>query len=371
MNSIWRTIGLSLVAGLALAIVVKPRAREPFRPFGEYSRISAEARTASADADLLAQITSRAEAKEMARRLPPGRPGDATFRFEAPLTPAAAARIEKSLREELAAIAPQGTAHPIVVIARVDSVALGGSYRRLVVLPDDADDPCVVVFGVSPQNLRYPGVFATDRLLGSCGFYAAFGTPGPGMAQWMRETNLELASHYQRPSALGEGVDPIDVRSLGNEPLRALASCAARREGACLTALESPRVTWEEFWPWRRPSRELYDQAPSAVPGAVAFNRYGVSINENWLRAGLLSDLARELGDERFGAIWRDERALAEAYEAREGRAFHDWVRDRVTARVEPYQPGPWIAGVPLALALALAGASAYAGIRFAKREMS
>jgi hypothetical protein len=371
MNTAWRSIGLSALAGVLFVIAIKPAPRPAFRFESDVSVLASEARTAAADADLLARITSRAEAAEMARALPPGRPGDAVFRFDAPLTPAAAARIEKSMREELAAIAPRGTAHPITVIARMDSFALGGSYRRTVVLPESADDPCVVIMGLSPQNLKYPGVFATDRLLGSCGFYAAFGAPGRGVAQWMRATNLELATHFQRPSSMGEGIDSIDVSSLANEPIRALASCAARRGDACVHALESPRTRWEDLWPWRRPSRALYERAPGAVPGVVAFDRYGNSIDANWLRAGLLSDLAAELGSERFGAIWRDDRSPAEAYEAREGRAFDEWIRERVLARVAPYRPGPWVAGVPLALALAVSGAAVYAGIRFARRELS
>lgn len=372
MKSSWRTIALSAAAALVLAFAVMPRSRPTFRPWGELTGLSEQWRSAEADYYLLQTITSRAEAREVARALPAVRPGDAIFRFEAPLPAAAAARIEKSLREELAVIAPNGTAYPIAVVARVDSAALGGLYRRTVVLPDSPDEPCVVVFGVSPQNLRYPGVLATDRLLGTCGFYAAFGAPGRGMAEWMRGTNLALAAFYQRPSALGDGVERIEVRHLADATTRALAACAASRPGACAAALESPRVPWEEVWPWRRPTKALYERTPSAVPGVVTFTReYSGSTESAWLRAGLLSDLAGELGAERFAALWRDERVPTETFEAREGRAFDDWVRDRVVARVEPYAPGPGVAGVPLALALALAGAAAFAGIRYAKREMS
>lgn len=374
MKPMLRWVGITALFAIVLAVALRPRGapliERDTNP--DLTRARVAWQTANADVAWLRDLASRVKAYELARALPPARGGAVVSRHVAPISPAAAARVERILHAELATLAPQGPRHPIALIVIADSAAMGGNYKRHVVLPERDDQPCVIVFGTSPQNLRYPGTPATDRLLGTCGFYAAFGMPSKTMERWILETRLATAAYSMRPAALDEAreaVDPSYAVTRGQLPI---ASCAAGRAAGCLILLDPKPMSFDETnYFWRRPSREVFDASRSLHPYAESFDAGTGYQLRQWTQLGLLAELSIAMGPERFALLWRDERPIAEAYEALEGRPIAEWIRTHVATRVEPYQPGPGLPALPWTLALVVVSGSGWLGIRYARRVMS
>lgn len=372
MNTTIRWVGGTVLVSMAFAYALVPTARVDWRPRSDNVSLRSEAwQTSARDLQVLKEIRLRAVSKALARALPLARSGDATFRFEAPLTAPSAARIERVMRVELDVVAPGGAAYPVAVIANADSGALITTYLRTVVLPEATGQPCVVVFSASPRNLTWPGVPATDRLLGTCGFYAAFGEPGAANKRWLIETQFRAAVHLQRPAALAADTTLADHQFFARTGKSDVLACQLGRADACLALLTPLPLQLEEANPWWRPSREMFDLARTAVPATESFSHDDASRGSSWIEAGLLAELAAELGAERFGQLWRDQRPLPESYAALEGRPLEAWIQRYVSRRVVPFVPGSGLLSLPLGLAIALALFSTFVGIRFARREMS
>lgn len=385
MNSIVRWVGGTALFSLTLAYALVPSPRDVSRSSTDDMSVRREAwQTSARDLQFMKLIRTRAVSKELARALPSALPPAlplalpsaqrfaATFRFEAPLTALSAARIERVMQNELDVLAPGGAAYPVAVIANVDSSALGDNYFRTVVLPEAPGQPCVVVFNISPRDVRWPGVAATDRLLGTCGFYAAFGEPGAANTRWLLATQMRAAVHLQRPAALAADTGRIDHKDLSRLGQSDVLSCQVGRADSCLALFSPapPRFDDSYRW-WWRPSREIFELERTGVPATALFGVNDGSMGTDWIAAGLLAELAADLGPERFGQLWRDDRPLPESYAELEGRPLAAWIQLYVSRRVTPFQPGSGLLPLPLALAIALTALATYVGIRLARREMS
>ena len=71
-------------------------------------------------------------------------------------------------------------------------------------LPERPGDACVVVFRLPTAQRTSFTPAATQRLLGTCAFYAAFGQPGEGTQRWLAETRGVSARYLVRPSAFAD-----------------------------------------------------------------------------------------------------------------------------------------------------------------------
>ena len=297
----------------------------------------------------------RLVALEAARALPiTARPY--AFSADAALMPATREAFDQRAQSELASIG-DSLEYPVRVHLVRDTSMIGG-YRRIVVLPRDARDPCAVVVLLSNARQRDVLPKSEDRLIGACGFYAAFGAPGSGMERWLLETrgimaaaDIEMPAQYDGPRH----------RLTSSEVVVApeAAACVAGNDDACVTAWEG------SSWMRRLANRDsLFPEATRGTVRSFAYSAQNVPGRN-------LGDLRGAMSDVNFRRLWRSTEEPVVAYETIEGRSIAYFVRDRLLTEVEPHRPGPLHATLPFALGVAIAAGAATLAIRFTKRQRS
>jgi hypothetical protein len=157
------------------------------------------------------------------------------------------------------------------------------------------------------------GGFPTAQDLGPCGFFNAFGEPSPQVALTLRDQGWIAASAgYARgspaPPAMW-GVTPyFNVYYSNRERADGIVACASGRTEVCRDAVFSTGVTFGTPVP---PSSDF-----------VVAARLEPLRGNSAMRAHLLGDLARELGPEKFGRVWRSPTDIPAGYAAVTGEPF-------------------------------------------------
>ncbi len=199
-------------------------------------------------------------------------------------------------------VLPAGVAHaPCIVVARIPLHHL----ERLT--PAGRDSALIKSF-----NTTFGG-FPTAQDLGLCGFFNAFGEPSPQVALTLRDQGWIAASGgYSRgspaPPAMW-GVTPYFNAFYSNrERADGIVACASGRTAVCRDAVFSTGVTIGTPVP---PSSDF-------VVGA----RLEPLRGNSGMRAHLLGDLAREIGPEKFGRVWRSPTDIPAGYAAVTGEPF-------------------------------------------------
>jgi hypothetical protein len=202
---------------------------------------------------------------------------------------------------------------------------------------------------------------------GPCGFYAAFGHPGRPMAEWLRSWNhaFDMVADWDlppadvRPRLVDEGFGPLPERfgfSAGTQSGLDALACASDRPTRCTELLfggEAYRASYQR-------------RRAEIVPGYV--------IRARWVIFGphtayLLSDLAREIGRERFRQLWSSELPVDEAFASVVGTEIGAWTAGWLAERVGVKHYGPTV-GAPLTLAMVLMGVIATGvGVTIAQRR--
>ena len=161
------------------------------------------------------------------------------------------------------------------------------------------------------------------KALARCGYFAAFGVPGPSIDAWLARGAYELTSTAEwgkdtvpPATTLGTAWADMAMRSwinllyfnFGGSDPRELA-CAEGNRDQCRAVL---------FQESGQPVRE----------GVVIANPL------EWRRGAYLADLVRTMGRERFGQFWRSplavDRAFASAFGTDLDRWTSDWQRGRM-----------------------------------------
>ena len=276
------------------------------------------------------------------------------------------AQVRAVAREELDALGVHEPAYPVAVVIMRDEQVVSRRYMRAVVLPAEAGAPCTVVLRLAARFPTFAGFGDSDRLLGTCGFFAVHGAPGAGMSEWLRETRMNTAAFLLRPPSHGDGVirNPLDANAAGQEP--SIAACRAGRLDGCarlFTADDAPT----ENSAFRRLDASLAGPPPRDVqtgtPTSFGSGRSSVS-------QGLLASLAGSLGPERFRAIWASDAAPAEAYAALEGRPIETWVAEYLEEAVMDYDAGAGLDWWQWLSALALTGVAVASVLRFSRGSL-
>lgn len=368
-----------MIAGVAVAAALVPKGQARF--IGQYSgnsRYDTLYRAWSFERSkysVVRRVVERGQAREDARALPTARGDAPLFRLDPALGENTRILIEKRVNDELRGARSLPIRYPIAVTAIVDTAMHGALYTQSVVLPARAGDACVVVFRLPAAQRANFTPSATQRLLSTCAFYAAFGQPGEGTQRWLVETRGVSARYLVRPSAFADDTLRMKLGITFNgwdAPTQALLRCRMGIAESCLKFL-GPDATDAGYFDF------VYD-AP--VDRSVLSTEFpGVTVvfgsENNWmrdaarLRSGALAALAAEMGPERFAAIWRDPRGLQEAYQASTGRSFADFVGGLVAARTLPYTAGPAIPALPIVLAFAIIAALAVTTIARSPRQMA
>ncbi|MEK7401813.1 MAG: hypothetical protein AABZ80_05560 [Gemmatimonadota bacterium] len=239
-------------------------------------------------------------------------------------------------------------------------------------LPESPTERCLVIRHASgfagrdvARDLRI------RRLQGACGFYAAFGAPGAKVDTWLRSHAwmYGLQAPRQRRSMLdtanlywwNRGV-PFS-RSAGY-PLREYLStvgyrCVAGIAEDCRRIMMSDSLTLNYSSVWFSVSKE------------------GIRTREYWSNdmyrlgpnsAELLSDMAFELGRERFQRFWSSPLPVEEAFKAASGEDLGEWTYRWARKTYGNFGLGPGLpasaAVVSLVLAALFVGAAMVAAGR-------
>ncbi len=363
-----RSAGAALFA-LALFAVLLPD-RRPARPWyergWEYDTVMI-----AAERDWRAAASRRQTAERRWRR------ADAVARLSEVgavrgLTIRTDPRLPSHVREELGRIAAveltaagvNATQHPILVLGAADTAGLESRYTKGTILPLRESDPCGVVVRIPVRESRSFSISPTDRLLGTCAFYAAYGTPGTGMSQWLRDTQMASAAYLTPPASIAGDTGRIEFNSF--ESSWGLKGCRAGVARVCDLLFTTKASDVAMF------NRDAtLDSVALEYPGVTFFSAGSATSERSVVSGGLLAGVAADLGARRFTQLWTSDRSPSEAFATIEGRPSSDWVYDRVASHVEPYSRGPGPGTPRLIVSLALAVLVVAASARFTRRVMT
>jgi len=179
---------------------------------------------------------------------------------------------------------------------------------------------CLVVIPLGGRMNRVQ--FGSVSILGPCAFYAAFGQPGPGIAQWLDATRHYVAGHAdwrrERPRDIYDFADVLRYMSFGQAWI-GIGHAGLTLDGAACAAGELPRChTLLE----RRPQFMPADPQRAHGPLAHIETRFWwMDDEQNWY----LSDLVRLMGRERFARFWRSPLPRDSAFVAAFGIPMDQW----------------------------------------------
>ena len=369
MNTALKWIGgTALGAGLAFALLVP----KPGKPATKSERGVAwmEYQQAAYASRSLNELRMRAEARAIANALPEVPSATPFTRFAPELPADVATRLGEKLSAELSDAGAMPPRYPIALTVSVDTALLSAAYIRAIVLPERAGAPCTVSLTVADRHKKSLAVSGTQRLLGTCAFYAAFGAPGAANAAWLRDTHMVSARYLRTPFAFTGDTAKVDLNSLRSYysvgPID-IYGCRSGDAIACASLLTPD------------PARLLADDSDIARDPRVDSFEPGTEVDWSTfsdggpfnMQAGMLAAMARDLGHERFGELWRDDRPLAESYPVQTGRPLTAWVSDFVAERTLPYSAGPGIGVLQTVLGIGLTLLAIGVALRFSPRRMT
>ena len=211
-------------------------------------------------------------------------------------------------------------------------VRLGHSWSAGRAELPDAGAPALCV--TDQWNVDGRGAGTWDDAIGACGYYAAFGRPGPLVGTWLvRSHDWIYAAPLGAPVIADTGSWDVKMRRLWASDgwdlrlTRAAlppsiqasvhaASCAAAVPGSCVAvALDTASAR-----PWYRSSEGL--------------------LGLGGLQYRLLTDAERQFGPDRFRAFWQSSADVPTAFEQAFGVSMDAWVHGEVVSYFGPLKLG-------------------------------
>jgi hypothetical protein len=275
------------------------------------------------------------------------------------------------------------TSVPIVFAFVLDTVQHAGGMARQslprpltsdYLLPSAPGEPCMVLTrmttmgpwgGVNGIKSTINTDFARDRVAGPCAFFARFGTPGEHVASWIRRHGQFVAAESNwsgdpRPESSSK---PVWWRSprhvLNPDGWR----CTAGDAASCLRALELVDSKSET----------------AASPVLIATAPYGYRMSSEWFSRGelgpsgrgLMAQLARMVGDDRFGEFWRSNLPVDEAFQRAVGKDLGVVTSEWAATTYGRERLGPGMTPIELIVAAGLAGLAIVGTIVAANRRFA
>jgi hypothetical protein len=280
--------------------------------------------------------------------------------------------IAAGLREAWHRQAGDAAQYPVVILVRANKAGrkiAGFEYvpTELVLLEQDAGgNACVIELSTAsaaafsreePDSTRSqwaPG-------FGACGSFALHGPPGPGISRWLRSESWRPVTFYSSAEAAAIMKDPKQPRSTGGFAMangfrvpswfgdgdteRSIApdgaGCLAERREACLRLL-TPGVMVDE---WTH---------SSLVPRSIVQSRNSVG-SGGW-RRGLVTEIERGLGPEKFAQFWKSTTGPEETLSGLYPGGAAGLIHDRLAVAAHPLTNNPWPTPVEWILHLAIVG---------------
>jgi hypothetical protein len=281
---------------------------------------------------------------------------------------------EERLRAALAGIEPRDPDMVVGVFwqppdhAAVPGVPSGIRMREVTFVGERDGTPyCIRAVPYTERGARVMLRYSGD--VGPCRLYAAYGTPGERIQEWLDASALRFA-RVAVPSFAADfaltALPPRDATRLfgASRPQfadqnLAVQACLAGRAEACARAVTDPELIAPRFGDeaWlvaNSPASSFGGDSPDAPFG--------------WLDDGLLYEIEARFGSDAFARFWTSAEPVAEAFEAAFGLPLGEWVLRWIEGHVGLYRAGPSLPWSSLGLSLlalaALAGVATGAAVR-------
>jgi hypothetical protein len=250
----------------------------------------------------------------------------------------------------------------------VRGVQVNDGYSHTTLFPNRAGDRCVVLARLAQgRNITWLSSreFAS-RVVGPCAYYEAYGTPGPQIDRWLRDGAWRLGRLSAGDRALGLWVAPSNTyrnrwEAEGGYPLReyvalSAATCLAGNSSGCESVLLS-----------------------SSALGSIPL-RAGNSWTVGWYGADdgtalgpysayFLSEMAHNIGPERFKRFWTSTADPVQAFRDATGQELGQWTADWTRRKYGNNPVGPGVPASQASLSITLIVLGAIGAMLIARRR--
>lgn len=337
--TLWRWIAGVAVGCAAIAAMLLPfppttprtwATNAPAPLLGEMRKLTAAA------GEAYAGVRAYRAAQALDRWTSVSRGADTTLiRLDRSVPPNVAATVRATVAEQWAGLATPVSGADAEVFVFVDSTSIPraadslGSRRLLeprrfvdvaFALPQATDGKrCVALVrlrGSSPAHLNALG---NQSLVGTCGFFAAFGSPGDRVRTWLAATGYRFARRSDWSVARPPATDVTSLYSLSESA----GECLTGSRAGCAAAL------WTNASPNNVGPGSVGRLAWVLDPTVLTSAR-NAAMRSTTLGSAedqLLADAARSLGAERFRQFWRASSAPDTAFLAAAGVGLDEWTQ--------------------------------------------
>jgi hypothetical protein len=205
-------------------------------------------------------------------------------------------------------------------------------------LPTKAGEPCRAYVTTGHGNnltFAFNSEKSSEQILGPCGFFAAFGEPGPLVRQWLIDGGWQYAidGSWTSPPYIPE---LREDRGIFKGPAAASTSLNPESGGidcikGVIDACERSMTTRVR----RRPS-----QVPGITPSFWMGRRRYFAGTAGYQADEILSDAVRELGRERFQAFWSSPDSVSVGFQKATGERWGAFIRRWMITHYGEIHPG-------------------------------
>jgi hypothetical protein len=184
-------------------------------------------------------------------------------------------------------------------------------------LPEATDgNRCVSLVRLHGTSSSYLATLRGQSVIGPCGFYAAFGKPGPLVNRWLATTDYRFASASDWDVARAPNTDANSRYDLNAPGSR----CLTGEDAACAVALGLGAVIPA------LPTARLAGVVDPSI--AAATRQAGAPLKVLGPAEGeFLADVARSLGPDRFGRFWHSSATPHAAFNDAASVDVSSWTR--------------------------------------------
>jgi len=269
----------------------------------------------------------------------PNRRDTTLIRIDPSVPPNVAATVRSIVAEQWASLGIAPSAAHAEVFVYLDSTAIKRAgdtltsrrvleARRFVdvvfALPPATDgNRCVALVRLRGSTSAHLNALRSQSLIGTCGFFAAFGNPGAGMAQWLAAARFRLARQSDWTVARPPATDESSIYSLSRPAGECLTGSSSRCDDALLTNAAAGQLVG---LPARRLAWVLDPGTSWDVPSV---RREPITLGS--ADGQFMADVARSLGPERFKTFWQGAGSPTVAFRAAAGMELSQWTQQWLT----------------------------------------
>lgn len=201
---------------------------------------------------------------------------------------------------------------------------------------------------------------AADQLLGPCAYYRAFGSPGPGVSDWLSGGGwmLGVDGSWSRPpiplqigpprSKYSSGPS-LALRYLSPTSIRCVRGEVDRCEASAIAGVDRPVL---------KSTANIVTRSVTLGPRMFGSPRFGVREPE------MLAGMVRTIGRDRFEKFWTAGDSVAPAFRRAAGEPLGVWVSRWMVEQYGAVEAGPRVGALTLFGSLLVAALAVFVALR-------